>query len=33
MKFKEIEIEVVDFVSDSALAMIGGGTDGSGEPL
>lgn len=33
MKFNEVEIKVVDFMSDNAIAMIGGGTTGSGEEL
>lgn len=33
MKFNEVEIKVVDFVSDAAFALLDGGGTGSGEEL
>lgn len=33
MKFNEIEIKVIDFVSEDSIAFIEGGGDGSGPPL
>lgn len=33
MKFNEVEIKVIDFVSDKAIAIFEGGGDGSGEEI
>lgn len=33
MKFNEVEIKVVTFVSEDSIAFIEGGGDGSGEEL